>query len=129
MRRAPTAVARKAGDPALAVSLAGREKVGDVEAALLDISSEGMEVRWFVDPATFRLLRASYASVGPQGPGTRVTDYSDFRPVGRLTLPFKEDTTLNGEPLQSLAVQEMTLNTSPDPKLFEKPAAAAAAPK
>jgi zinc protease len=129
LKRSPIAVARKAGDPALAVSLAGKERVGDVEAALLDISSEGMEVRWFVDPGTFRLLRASYASVGPQGPGTRVTDYSDFRPVGRLTLPFKEDTTLNGEPLQSLAVQEMTLNTSPDPKLFEKPAAAAAAPK
>jgi zinc protease len=129
LRRSPVAVARRAADPALAVSLAGKEKVGDAEAAILDIASEGAEVRWFVDPATGRLLRASYASVGPQGPGTRVTDYSDFRPVAGLTLPFKEDTTLNGEPLQSATWQEIAVNTSPDPKLFEKPAAAAAAPK
>jgi zinc protease len=131
LRRSSIAVARKAADPDLAVSLGGKEKVGEVEAAVLDISYEGMEVRWFVDPSTGRLLRASYQTVGPQGPGTRVSDYSDFRPVEGLTLPFKEEVTFQGEKAQTLVIEELKLNSSPDPKLFEKPAApeASAAPK
>jgi zinc protease len=121
LRRAALLLAQKAADPKLAVSLGGNEKVGEVEAAILDISYEGVDVRWFVDPATGRLLRVSYQAMGPQGPGTRITDYSDFKPAEGFVLPFKEEVTLNGEKIQSLTVQEVKFNTSPDPKLFEKP--------
>jgi zinc protease len=120
LRRHALALAQKAADPKLTVSLGGSEKVGDVETNVLDISYEDVEVRWFVDPATGRLLRVSFETVGPQGPGTRLSDYSDFRPVEGLTLPFREDVTFNGEKLQGLVVEELTLNTSPDAKLFEK---------
>ena len=126
LRRVALLLAQKADDPKLSVSLGGQEKVGGVETAILDISNEGVDVRWFVDPATGRLLRVSFQAVGPQGPGTRVTDYADFKPAEGLTLPFKEEVTLNGEKVQSLTVQEVKFNTSPDPKLFEKPGAAPA---
>jgi len=119
-------VAGKVSDPELEVSFAGREQVGDVQAAVLDITHQGAEVRWFVDPDTGRLLRASYQSVGPQGPGLRISDYSDFRPVGGLTLPFREDVTFNGEPQQAVVMESIAFNTSPDAALFARPAEAAA---
>jgi zinc protease len=128
LRRNAIALARRASDPALEVSLAGQEKVGEVETAILDISDEGMEIRWFVDPESGRLLRASYQSIGPQGPGTRVSDYSDFRSVEGLTLPFREEVTFQGEKAQTVVIEEIGLNTSPEPGLFERPVEAAKAP-
>jgi hypothetical protein len=92
-----------------------------VEAQVLDVAYEGIDVRWFVDPASGRLLRVSFQAVTPQGPGTRVSDYADWRAVDGLTLPFKEDVTFNGEKVQAVVIEDLKLNTSPDPKLFEKP--------
>jgi zinc protease len=122
LRRAPIALAQRAGDPRLSVSAAGTEKVGDVEAAVLDIDCEGTQVRWFVDPATGRILRASFTATGPTGPGTRVVDYSDFRSVDGITFPFREETTVGGEKAQTLVLEEMKVNSAPDPSLFERPA-------
>jgi zinc protease len=126
LHRDTIAVARRADDPGLAVTLAGKETVGDVETSVLDISCDGTDVRWFVDPSTGRVLRASYQSMGPQGPGRRVSDYSDFRPVAGLTLPFREEVTFKGERAQTVVIEEIALNTSPDPGLFAKPAEEAA---
>ena len=116
-------LAKKAGDPKLEVVGAGKEKVGDVEAALLDVTYGGVAVRWWVDPSTGRILRSSHTTTGGQGPATRVTDYSDFRTVDGLVFSFKQETTVNGEKAQSMAVEEVKVNANPDPKIFEKPAA------
>jgi zinc protease len=122
LRRAPIALAQKADDPKLSVSAAGEEKVGDVEAAVLDVVYDGTEVRWFVDPATGRILRASFTATGPTGPATRVVDYSDFRSVDGITFPFREETTIGGEKAQTLVLEEVKINSAPDPRLFERPA-------
>jgi zinc protease len=120
--RAPLVLAQRASDPKLDVAAAGKEKVGDVEAAILDVSYGGAATRWFVDPATGRILRSSYTATGAQGPATRVTDYSDYRSVDGLFFSFRQESSFNGEKAQSMTVEDVKVNTSPDPKIFEKPA-------
>ena len=123
MGRSAMMLARKADDPKLSVTAAGKEKVGDVEAVILDVAFEGVEVRWFVDPATGRLLRSSFAVTGgPQGPGTRTTDFSDYRTVDGLSFAFKQEQSFNGEKLQAMSLDEVKVNSNIDPKIFEKPA-------
>lgn len=122
LARSPLIVAQRAADPKLSLTAAGKETIGGVEAAILDVAYEGSETRWFVDPATGRILRISYTATGQQGPATRSTDYSDFRNVDGLTFAFKHESSINGEKAQTMAVEEVKINTSPDPKIFEKPA-------
>jgi len=122
IQRHPLFLAQKAEDPKLVASAAGKEKIGAVEAEILDISFDKAEVRWLLDPSTGRLLRSSYSGTGPAGPVTSVTDYSDFRPVDGFTLPFAQETSQNGQKAQSLKVEEIKVNAGADPKAFEKPA-------
>jgi zinc protease len=122
LSRSPLILAQRANDPKLTVSAAGKEKIGEVETAILDVSYDGVETRWFVDPATGRILRSSYTSAGQQGPAARSTHYSDFRNADGLTFAFKQESTVNGEKAQSMVVEEVKINSNPDPKIFEKPA-------
>lgn len=122
LQRSPVFLAQKADDPKLTASVSGKEKIGDVEAQILEIAYEKVEVKWFVDPATGRLLRTSHAGTGPAGPVTAVTDYSDFRAVEGLTLAFLQETSQNGQKAQTLKLEEIKLNSGFDPKAFEKPA-------
>ncbi len=122
IKRNPIFLARMASDPNLVASAAGTEKVGNVEARILDITYDKAEVRWFVDPTSGRLLRSSFSGTGQSGPVTSVTDYSDYRPVDGLTLPFLQEVTQNGQKAQTLKVEEIKLNSGSDPKAFEKPA-------
>jgi hypothetical protein len=121
-RRHPLYVARNAEDPKLTASAAGKEKVGETPVEVLDLAFEGIELKWFVDPASGRLLRASYSGSGPGGPATVVVDYSDFRPVEGLTLPFVQEISQNGQKVQTFRADEIRLNAGADPKAFEKPA-------
>ena len=59
---------------------------------------------------------------GPGGPGDAVTVFSDFRQTGALMLPYKVETTLNGEPLQSASYEEIVVNPAVDDAMFAKPA-------
>jgi zinc protease len=122
LARSPLILAQRAADPKLSVSAGGKEKIGEVEAAILDVSYNGVQTRWFVDPATGRILRTSHSATGQQGPTEQVTDYSDFRNVDGLTFAFNQESKVNGEKAQSMTVEEVKINSNPDPKIFEKPA-------
>ena len=121
VRRNPLFLGQKGEDPKLSVSAAGTEKIGDVTVEILDLSYDGLDVRWFLDGASGRLLHASYAGSGPAGPSTVVVDYSDFRPVNGLTLPFLQEASQNGQKVQTLRIEEIKLNSGFDPKAFQKP--------
>jgi outer membrane lipoprotein-sorting protein len=82
-----------------------------------------VEVRWFVDPQSGRILRATWKSMGPAGPGELVADFADWKPVAGLTLPFKVTRTRSGEKEASVELKDVEINPTVDPKLFEKPAA------
>ena len=50
-------------------------------------------------------------------------DYSDFRTVDGLSLPFKMSATFEGQPLPALTgtIEAVTINGQIDPASFKKP--------
>lgn len=122
LRTSPLALARRAGDEALGVREAGSETIGDTEARVLELSLDGAQVRWLVDPASGRILRTSSQTLGPAGPAEQTTDYSDWRDVKGVAFAFKRQIRVGGEESVAIELTEVTLDPEVDPKLFEKPA-------
>jgi zinc protease len=121
LRTNPLAIAQRAEDPALSVREAGSERIGEVEARILELSVEGADVRWFVDPASGTILRTTSRTLGAAGPAEQVMDYSDWRTVDGVAFAFKRSIRRNGEEAGSIELSEVKLNPEVDPKLFEKP--------
>lgn len=121
LKRDPLYIAQHEADPKFVFAASGTAKVGDAEAKVLDINADGAEVRWYIDPQSGRILRASWQSTGMQGPGEVVADYDDWQAVSGVSLPFKETRTRNGEKEATIEVKNVEFNPSIDPKIFEKP--------
>jgi len=122
-------LAQKAEDPKLTVVLAGEEKVGEVTARLLDVSYGEAAVRWSVDPASGRILRSAHDSTSPTGKRIHVvSNFSDFKTVEGFTLPYRIDVSTEGDPDQSVTLEEVKINPGVDPKLFQKPASPTPSP-
>lgn len=121
--RDPFFILQHAGDADVTFTSAGTEKVGDVDTQIIDVNSKGVEIRWYVDPASGRILRTSNRAMTPAGPATQVTTYSDWRMVDGISLPFQRVVTVNGEESGKATTQEIVINPKVDSKLFEKPAA------
>jgi zinc protease len=121
LRRRIWYIAQHAADPQFVFAAQGKEKIGDVEAALLDISYGGDQLRWFVDEKTGHVLRTQYQGNGPTGPDTVVVDYSDFKTVDGVSVAFHEEMTSNGKPSMGVATSSIEINAAVDPKIFDKP--------
>ncbi len=120
--RIPLNLARNAGDPKLTAAAAGKENVGGVEAAILDVTYGSAAVRWFVDPKTGRILRTSHTGISPDGQPVRmVSDYLDYKTIEGFPVAHRLEIMSNGEKDQTLIIDEYKFNTGVDPKLFEKP--------
>jgi outer membrane lipoprotein-sorting protein len=120
--RIPLNLTRNAGDPKLVVSAGGKETIGGVETTALDIAYGATSVRWFVDPATGRILRTSHTAISPDGESVRmVSDYHDYKVVSGFPVAHRLEITSNGQKDQTLIIDEYTFNAGIDPKLFEKP--------
>src|SRR5205814_911710 len=74
------AVLKNAENPAYTFTVTGTEKIGDVNAQILEIGTGGGTVKWYVDPATGRILRR--VSQGRMGEQT--TDYTEWKTFGGL---------------------------------------------
>lgn len=124
LRNTPLYVAQHAADPKLSLRAGAKEKVGDVEAQVLEGSLEGTDFKWWVDPATGRVLKSVSQVTGMGGaPVEQVTEFSDFRTVDGMTVAFKRKMTRGGEDAGSAEITEYAINPAVDPKQFEKPAA------
>jgi len=125
VQRIPLHLVQKAADPKLVAAAAGTAKVGAVDAALLDIRYGEVAVRWFVEPATGKILRTEHTTTTPEGkPALMVSDYSDYKPVDGFPIAHRLEVSTNGEKDQTLVMEECKINAGVDPKLFEKPASA-----
>jgi len=118
----PLFVAQHAEDPKFAFAAGGIEKIGDVEANILDVTANGSQVRWFVDSKTGHVVRTVAQTAEMGAPAEVVSDYSDWRAVQGVIFPFKETSTRNGQFASSEEAVEIEVNPAVDPKLFEKPA-------
>jgi zinc protease len=114
-------IAQHADDPQYSFAAQGKEKIGNVEAAVLDINGAGEQLRWFIDPQNGHVLRAQFQANSPTGPATEVVDSSDWKTVDGVTLPFHEEITTNGESTFSIAVSSVEFNPIVDSKIFDKP--------
>src|SRR5262249_33701047 len=114
-------IAQHADDPQFSFAAQGKEKIGDVEASILDISGGGDQLRWFVDAKPGRVLRASYQGNTPAGPATQIADYSDWKTVNGVTLPFHAEVSSNGQPSGAVTMSNVEFNPTVDAKIFEKP--------
>ena len=122
LKRDWIALAQRTADPAYVFTLGATAKVGNTEAQVVNITGNGIAVAWALDPQSARLLQVSYQDAGQRGPVRRVIDYSDWRPVDGLTVPFQRTVTDDGQPSATDQIQSYEINPPVDPKLFEKPA-------
>jgi zinc protease len=123
VKRDPIYIAQHMNDPATIFTVTGKEKVGDVDASILQVNSDGAEVRFWVDPASGHIVREQYSSTEMTGPVQRTVDMSDFKQIDGVTVPMKRVITDNGKPSGSSTMTEVQFNPQVDAKAFEKPAA------
>jgi len=119
-------VAQHADDPAFTFTSAGSEKIGDVDAAVLDIGGAIPWLRWYIDPKTGYILREKYKGMGQQGPFDGETELADWRSSDGLTMPYKHENKQNGQQTSTAEFKKIELNPKLDPKLFAKPAESSA---
>lgn len=112
-------ILRHQDNPKYTFTAAGTEKIGDVNAAILDISPDGGSVRWFVDPATGRILRTVRTTRGPGG-GTIVTEYTRWQKFGTLNSAVEATITRDGQPFGSLTVTGVEVNPAVPADAFVK---------
>jgi len=115
-------IGQHASDPAFVFSAAGSEKIGDVDAGILDISGDGVNLRWYVDPKTGRVLREDYQSLSQSGPVQAQTILDDWQTADGLTLPRMHKNKQNGRDSSTAEYQKLELNPTVDARLFDKPA-------
>ena len=118
MRQDFLGILKNIDKPGYTFTADGIEKVSGVDASVLDISIDGSELKWYVDPGTGKLLRT--ASKGRMG--QQVTDYTEWKSVGGLTLPSAFTLTTNGEKAGSGQLKTIEVNPTIDPASFRKPA-------
>jgi hypothetical protein len=91
----------------------GGEK-GNAAGEVVKISSKGVEYVWNIDPQSGRV-----ASIRFKAPsGEVVKEYSDYRAVDSLTLPFKWRTTEGGRTTET-TVSKYEVNPAIDEGLFQ----------
>jgi zinc protease len=122
IKRDPIFIAAHAKDPNVFFLAAGTEKVGNIEARIVDVNAAGTAIRWFVDPQNGHILKETYKTIGQHGPAEGETDLDDWKPVSGLTLPMTRHNKQDGQDSSTAEYTSVEFNPAVDPKLFEKPA-------
>ncbi|HJQ37983.1 MAG TPA: pitrilysin family protein [Thermoanaerobaculia bacterium] len=115
-------VLRNIGNPKYTFTSGVTETVNGVSTRVLEINADGQTVKWYVDPATGKLLRTISRASGPV-PGDAVTDITEWKSFGGLNLPAAASTTINGEKAMSLTVSNVEVNPAIAADEFKKPEA------
>lgn len=111
-------VLRNVANPKYIFSVAGNEKVGDVNATIVDIDADGAHVKWWIDPATGKVLRKQ----GSGAQGVVTTDYTAWQSFGGLMLPSAfASTNAAGERVASATVKSVEINPAVDATAFNRP--------
>ena len=112
-------VLRNINNPAYTFTVTGTEQVGGVNAQILQVNAGGSNFKWYVDPATGRILRK--VSTGRMG--EQVTEYADWKTVGGINMPHTMTVSAGGQQMGGATLTTLEVNPTVDPKIFEKPPA------
>jgi zinc protease len=102
--------------------LAGEEDVNGQRAYVVKLTTAaGKQVTHYYDAQTFLLLREKGLRDTPQGPMEITADFSDYRDVGGIKVPFRSKQVL---PMAEIVVvlSEMQTNIAVPDSVFTKPA-------
>ncbi|HXO34272.1 MAG TPA: pitrilysin family protein [Candidatus Acidoferrales bacterium] len=127
IKRDPVFIASHSKDPNVFFRAAGTEKVGEIEARIVDVNAAGAAIRWFVDPQTGHILKETYRTIGQRGPVRGETDLDNWKPLSGLTLPMLRHNKQDGQDSSTAEYTALEFNPAVDPKLFDKPAETPAA--
>jgi zinc protease len=122
IKRDPIFIASHWKDPNMFFRAAGTEKVGDIDARIVDVNAAGASIRWFVDPRSGHILKQTYMTLSQGGPVQGETDMDNWKPIAGLTLPLLRHNKQNGQDSSTAEYTALELNPAVDPKLFDKPA-------
>jgi len=122
IKRDPIFIASHWNDPGFVFQANGTEKVGDVEARIVDVNAAGAAIRWYVDPQTGQILRETYKTLSQQGPVEGETQMENWKTVDGITIPMLRRNKQNGQDSSSAAYLAIEFNPSIDEKIFERPA-------
>jgi zinc protease len=122
IKRDPIFVASHWKDPNMFFNANGTEKVGDVEARIIDVNAAGASFRWFVDPKSGHILKVTYMTLSQGGPVQGETYMENWKAIGGLTIPLVRHNKQNGQDSSTAEITALEVNPAVDPKLFEKPA-------
>jgi len=86
---------------------AGKERtIGTMMCEVLHVYADGLSVDWMIDPASGRVVQMES--------GGDVSELSDWRSVGGLTVPFRSVTKRNGSGVSSTKVERYRVNPEVD---------------
>jgi zinc protease len=114
-------IGQHANDSTWIFAADGTEKIGDIEARILDISGGDVAIRWFVDPATGHVVRESYQAAGRSGPVQAETDLENWKTTAGITLPAVHKNKENGQDSSIVESTGIEFNPTIDSKIFERP--------
>jgi zinc protease len=123
IKRDPIFIASHAKDPDVFFHAAGTEKVGDINASIVDVNAAGASIRWYIDPQTGHILKETYPTLSQSGPVAGETDMDNWSAMGGLTIPLLRHNKQNGQDSSTSEYTALEVNPKIDPKIFEKPAA------
>jgi hypothetical protein len=107
-------------DPKYIFAATGRERVGGVEATVVDVEADGVPTRWWIGPDG-KLLQERYSDMTPDG-NMQIMTYSDWKNFDGLEYPTKYEMFNDaGQPQLSMTLTAMEVNPAFNPKLFERP--------
>ncbi|MBM3854924.1 MAG: hypothetical protein FJ399_17520 [Verrucomicrobia bacterium] len=121
-RRHPLVLLKARSEPGFQAVAAGRSKVGGRAVEWLAIGLDGATTTLGIDAATGRVLSVRFRSRAPSAIGTVTRNFSDFREVDGITLPFAVATAYNDAPAGEPRVYaEVRVNPNFAPALFAAP--------
>ena len=85
IKRDPIFIASHGKDPNVFFRAGGTEKVGDVDARIVDVNAAGVAIRWFVDPQTGHILKETYRTLSQGQPAQGETDMEDWKSVNAFS--------------------------------------------
>jgi zinc protease len=96
------------------------EEIDGKKVEVVRWNAGDQSVRFFIDPASHRIVRAAYRSVTPQGASDVEANWSDYKDAGGLTVPGKVVMFRDGQKFSEATLKEVKFNVGLDPKAFSK---------
>lgn len=111
LQRSPIFLLQRRSQPGFKAVVVGDGKVGATAVSLVRVEWEGDSMTLGIDPATGQLRSLLARGPGPTGaPADVLTEFSDYRPAGGLTVAHARQSSVAGTVAQRVTVKSVQVN-------------------